>query len=132
MKISLYIDGQTNPVPGYEPVEISKLEDIVRSSCDSIILDETLAYLTTEFIPAILSRVRLNGSIIINGTDINEVARGIMVRLIDSQKLNSLLGAGRQLLFSADDIEALLKNNGFKIINKRVNHYKYSVIGVRQ
>jgi len=131
-KICFFVEGMTNAVPGYEPVEIDSLDDVITSSCNEIMIDNTIDFVSDEIMGSILSKVRKQGKISISGTDLVEVGRGLVTRFMDTKKASSLLGEGRVKLYTLQDIVNILEQRGFKILKKRVNHYKYTVIGMRQ
>ena len=75
--------------------------------------------------------MRYGGKIIITGSDIYEVCRAAMNRNLALKEINTLLYDGRYSISDVFDVVNKIQELGLKIINKRVNDFKYTIIAER-
>lgn len=133
MKVSLYIQGLTNPQSGYLPVSLAELESIDDASIEEIMVVDTLDYYanTSEFISALSSKLQYGGKLTIEGVNIDAVIRGYKFGQINSAQLNQLLYHGKRSVVSNSDIAGVLRSLGLNVVKQSLQQFKYCIVGQR-
>ena len=80
MKIALYLPGIVDgSEDGYQYVDLAQVIDIDNGSCEEILLDNCLDYVSQrkDFLSEIVKKLRYGGKIIVSGLDLHQVGRQI-------------------------------------------------------
>ena len=129
MELYLYHTNDPRPIPENNtaiPKEISRLVEIPDASVNKITLAGSY-FAGEEQLLGILKKIRHNGILIICGPDIFEISRSIISGYIDGKIVREII-MPNELLYSLFELnEIFSKYEDFEIINKRINHYRYSL-----
>ena len=134
MKIALYLPEVFEPQEdGYNQVDISSIGELDDAAYEEILVSDNLDFVDDRdaFTDEIVKKIRYGGKVVVSGVDIFEVARGIIARNIQAQDINQILYLRRCSVSNVFDICKKLSSLGLKIINKRINNYRYTVIAER-
>ena len=134
MKIALYLPEVFEPQEdGYNQVDISSIGELDDAAYEEILVSDNLDFVDDRdaFTDEIVKKIRYGGKVVFSGVDIFEVARGIIARNIQAQDINKILYLRRWSVSNVFDICKKLSSLGLKIINKRINNYRYTVIAER-
>jgi 2-polyprenyl-3-methyl-5-hydroxy-6-metoxy-1,4-benzoquinol methylase len=134
MKIALYLPEVFEPQEdGYNQVDISSIGELDDAAYEEILVSDNLDFVDDRdaFTDEIVKKIRYGGKVVFSGVDIFEVARGIIGRNIQAQDINQILYLRRCSVSNVFDICKKLSSLGLKIINKRINNYRYTVIAER-
>lgn len=111
-----------------------EINNIVSNSCENIIADDIVDYLTCESIPkfieTLVSKLRLGGKIFITGLELGVLCRNIISETISSKDFSNVITAKASLSF-VNDIVNILKNNNLKIETSTVKGLKYEITATR-
>lgn len=115
--------------------------------CEDAECDELVALDIIDYVPALeldsvllhwLKKIRHGGSITLGGVDMREVSRAFVAQKISLEDANILFyGAQsapwqyRKSTLTLQKLIELLESKGLKIVQKRINHFSYSVKAVR-
>lgn len=110
--------------------------------CTELYAGDCLEFFHARFADQILnnwlSKLSIDGTITISGTDIYETMTFLLNRTIGMEQLNTLLYGDRVKLweqkksvYSCHQICSTLEPKGIKIIKKVIDNYKYSIVGKR-
>ena len=134
MKIALYLPEVFEPQEdGYNQVDISSIGELDDAAYEEILVSDNLDFVDDRdaFTDEIVKKIRYGGKVVFSGVDIFEVARGIIARNIQAQDINQILYLRMCSVSNVFDICKKLSSLGLKIINKRINNYRYTVIAER-
>ena len=134
MKIALYLPEVFEPQEdGYNQVDISSIGELDDAASEELLVSDNLDFVDDRdaFTDEIVKKIRYGGKVVFSGVDIFEVARGIIARNIQAQDINQILYLRRCSVSNVFDICKKLSSLGLKIINKRINNYRYTVIAER-
>jgi hypothetical protein len=111
-----------------------EIDQIVSNSCESIIVDDIVDYLTFESIPkfvkALTTKLRLGGKIFITGLELGVLCRSIVSETISSKDFSNVITAKASLSF-VNDIINILKDNNLKIETSTIKGLKYEITATR-
>lgn len=152
--MKLFITVGAQALSGYTTIDPAGGEG--KTSCDFRSLDsvcgqaeateicapEMMDYIHSNDIMNVLknwvSKLRHGGRIIVGGTDLYEVSKGVVSGQLDTVSGNKTLYGNAQLfpfvkigMYTRHDIESVLLELGLKIIHKRVNNRCYVVEAAR-
>lgn len=138
MKLNICYDDKGH-IANYTNVDISdnglNINHIVNNSCDEIIVSDTLDYIPYENINKtlfdIVQKIRLNGRLIITGTDIRCICRLTSADTISVEQFSSIIRDVKSMNTEIN-IKHLLASVGLKIESNLINHHKYEIIAVRK
>jgi hypothetical protein len=138
MKLNICYDDKGH-IANYTNINISddglNINHVVNNSCEEIIVSDTLDYIPYENINKtlfdIIQKIRLNGKLIIVGTDVRCVCRLTATDAISIEQFCSLI-RGFQSMNTEFNIKHLLASAGLKVESSLINHHKYEIIAVRK
>ena len=84
-----------------------------------------------KFVQELVKKIRYGGSITISGSDIYEISRAVMGKNLGLEEAGSLLYDGRYSISNVFDMSARIQSLGLKLVHKRVNNFKYTIIAER-
>jgi len=134
MKIEIYLPGVFEPETNdYDKIDLSEIGSLDDAAYEEIYVDSCLDFIPQrkEFAKEIVRKLRYGGKITISGSEIYEIARGSMNRSLTLEETNSMIYNGRYSISSVFDMVASLQQLGLKIIHKRVNDFKYTIVAER-
>lgn len=152
--MKLYITVGTEPMSGYTTIDPSggegktscdfrSLDNICgQAECKEICAPEMMDYVHCGEVMNVLknwvSKLRHGGRIVVGGTDLYEVSKGIVAGQVDTVNSNKTIYGSANLypfvkigMYTRHDIESILLELGLKIDKKRVNNRCYVVEAVR-
>lgn len=92
---------------------------------------ENFLELYTNHLTEYTKKVAYGGRLTVRGTELNEIARGIINGLLTTNQVAIYMNNGRIKVFSVREIEQALEALGFKTVKKVVNGYQYVLVGER-
>lgn len=112
----------------------TEINEIISNSCESIIADEIIDFLTTEsiskFVEALVSKLRLGGKLFITGMELGVLCRYTASETISSKDFSTVI-APRASLSSVDDVINILKQNKLNIETSTIKGLKYEITATR-
>ena len=134
MKIALYLPGIVDgSEDGYQYVDLAQFMDIDDGSCEEILLENCLDYVSQrkDFLSEIVKKLRYGGKIIVSGIDLHQVGRQITNGFITTSNAASVLYNKRQSSSTIDEMQALLELGSLTIISKQLSDISYTLIAQR-
>ena len=134
MKIALYLPGIVDgSEDGYQYVDLAQVIDIDDGSCEEILLENCLDYVSQrkDFLSEIVKKVRYGGKIIVSGIDLHQVGRQIRNGFITTSNAASVLYDKRQSSSTIDEMQSLLELGSLTIISKQLSDINYTLIAQR-
>tara|TARA_R100000988_G_C3965440_1_gene148528 strand:- start:115 stop:534 length:420 start_codon:yes stop_codon:yes gene_type:complete len=134
MKIALYLPGIVDgSEDGYQYVDLAQVIDIDDGSCEEILLENCLDYVSQrkDFLSEIVKKVRYGGKIIVSGIDLHQVGRQITNGFITTSNAASVLYDKRQSSSTIDEMQSLLELGSLTIISKQLSDINYTLIAQR-
>lgn len=134
MKIALYLPGIVDgSEDGYQYVDLAQVMDIDDGSCEEILLENCLDYVSQrkDFLSEIVKKLRYGGKIIVSGIDLHQVGRQITNGFITTSNAASVLYDKRQSSSTIDEMQALLELGSLTIISKQLSDISYTLIAQR-
>ena len=134
MKIALYLPGIVDgSEDGYQYVDLAQVMDIDDGSCEEILLENCLDYVSQrkDFLSEIVKKLRYAGKIIVSGIDLHQVGRQITNGFITTSNAASVLYNKRQSSSTIDEMQALLELGSLTIISKQLSDISYTLIAQR-
>ena len=134
MKISLYLPGVFEPQEdGYSQVDLSNVGDLDDAAYEEVLVGDSLDFIDDRdsFVDEIVKKLRYGGKIIMSGVDIFEVSRGIISKQVKNSDINQILYLRRCSVSNIFDMANKLSSLGLRIIKKRTNNYRYTLIAER-
>ncbi len=118
-----------------EHIHYSQLDMVSDASCDNINIGSCLDYIPVQYritiLQKILSKLRYNGSVEIDGTDIVEVSRSIYYGGLVGENICVALYNGKQSVDSIGNFSNLLEQFGLHINIKQINGFSYYIKATR-
>jgi len=137
MKLNI-INEYSKEIINYQNILLKEsydFSDIVNNSCEEILCFDSLDYIKhiEKFnkLQIILSKLRLNGKIIICGTDCRSLSRLLLSESITKEDYNKEI-ENKKSLSSSTDIRNVLLSNNLKIEYEIVRGQKYEITAVRK
>ena len=134
MKIALYLPGIVDgSEDGYQYVDLAQVMDIDDGSCEEILLENCLDYVSQrkDFLSEIVKKLRYGGKIIVSGIDLHQVGRQITNGFITTSNAASVLYNKCQSSSTIDEMQALLELGSLTIISKQLSDISYTLIAQR-
>jgi hypothetical protein len=134
MKISLYLPGVFEPQEdGYSQVDLSDVGDLDDAAYEEVLVGDSLDFIDDRdsFVDEIVKKLRYGGKIIMSGVDIFEVSRGIISKQVKNSDINQILYLRRCSVSNIFDMADKLSSLGLRIIKKRTDNYRYTLIAER-
>tara|TARA_Y100000356_G_C11171422_1_gene241552 strand:- start:331 stop:759 length:429 start_codon:yes stop_codon:yes gene_type:complete len=134
MKIAIYLPGLfETKTDGYEHVDLSEIGGLDDGAYEEIFVDSCLDFIEQrdDFTKELVKKIRYKGQIIISGSDMYEISRAMVSKTIGLEEANSIIYDGRYSIGSVLDMVAKLQQLGLKVLHKRVNDFKYTIIAER-
>ena len=134
MKIALYLPGIVDgSEDGYQYVDLAQVMDIDDGSCEEILLENCLDYVSQrkDFLSEIVKKLRYGGKIIVSGIDLHQVGRQITNGFITTSNAAAVLYDKRQSSSTIDEMQALLELGSLTIISKQLSDISYTLIAQR-
>lgn len=100
MKVQILRQGQT-PIQGYNPIFLDvnriNLEGLADNQCEMILaadIFESISYQNiAPVLQALLSKLRLNGELVVGGTEMNLLGSAISNGLLTDEQCSNILGS---------------------------------------
>ena len=136
MKLHVIRKGQ-DKIEGFKVVEVSEsldISDIVSNSCEMVfgpdICDSFSFIGLKDAAEALVSKLRLNGQIVMGGTDVRSFCKTVSLGLLPIGDASNLVGQS-QSMSSPDVILDLFNQLGLKIESVNIDGLHYEVKGRR-
>lgn len=109
-----------------------QLQGVPTNGCEYFVLDECIDQIKdNNIIQQIVSKIRKDGVLSINGKDINLLCQALTTRKINEEQFSEYATNQKQL-WSLDRIINELKLCGLTIINSNIQGINYEVSAIRQ
>lgn len=139
MKLQLIRDDN-NVIDGFktisysDPNKINELNDIVSNSCEYILANTVLDDFEIEESPkivfALVSKLRIGGSIVLLGHDINILAKALINNEIGPNEMSAYVKDKRSVSTALNTV-SLLRDHGLEIVSVKYNSYLYEIFAKR-
>jgi hypothetical protein len=118
---------------GLQYEDINRLDTYEDNSLSEIMLADTLDFYTNDqainLIQKLSAKITKNGSLEIQGTDINQLSLAVINNNIDINTVNDVLYPMKKSISTMLDMQNLLKSYQFTITQKRyVNLFEYYIL----
>lgn len=126
-------------IPNYTNIQIKDdsidLNQIVNNSCEEIIAVDTLDHISYNNVQKtlldIVQKLRLNGKLIIVGTDIRSLSRLVSHENISIEQFNEVILSIKSMNTELN-IKNILVSVGLSIESSLINHHKYEIVAMRK
>lgn len=136
MKIHIH-DEKEQGIEGCKSITYQKLEDlnlVIDNSCEYIlannIFDQFPADDFDSILKILIQKLRLNGTLVISGTDIKLLSKAIYNELIDNKEASKII-ANKKSMDSAINVIEKLENKKLKIITTKILNHNYEIFCAR-
>lgn len=138
MKLQIVHDDNES-IEGYISLTLSEnsksdLSKIVNNSCTEILLLDIIDSFeydkSLEFLLDVLTKIRLNGSIILRGISSLAFSHALLNGSIDSNKASNII-SNIKSIHDQRDVTELLEKNNFRIDTIRLNGVSYELKATR-
>jgi CTP synthase (UTP-ammonia lyase) len=140
MKLQL-IRNIENAIDGFhsilytDPAKINDLNNITTHSCEYIlgnsVLDDFDISDSDKIVYTLITKLRLGGTLILNGHDINILAKSILNKTIESKTFSDIIKEKRSIN-TALNVMKMLESNGLKISTVKYSDYIYEIVSIRE
>jgi len=136
MKLQI-IANESQKIDGFETVWSRKdtelsLDDISDNSCELILakntLDENLDRL--KCLKSIVSKVRMNGTVSISGTDVLCLCKATVCSTINTETCSSIMSSLNSI-GTVSDVKAALKSMGLTVVSSSIHGVNYEITARR-
>ena len=133
MKLQILNQSQ-EPVVGYQTLIIDRnkidLTQIINNECEFIlaadICDSFTAVAIDELVNGLLSKLRLNGELVVGGTDLRLFARAVSNGLISPDDASNLVTSVHSMT-SGQQVRGVLEKSGLQIMSFHMDGLHYEV-----
>jgi predicted SAM-dependent methyltransferase len=137
MKIQI-LTNESNKIEGIETIMIHDMDEGLSSysdnECELILANEILDYvplnMITECLKKIIRKLRLNGKLVVGGTDVRIFSRNIINNMISEQEASKMIGA-KASMSSLITVAKLLQSFGLQVKSSNISGVHYEVVAVR-
>lgn len=139
MKVQL-IKSENSLIKGYKPVyysssiKLQNLSPLSNNECELIlannILDEFNIKESPEIIASLISKLRINGILIVGGTDIRLFCKSIINGLLDEANASEMIGAVNSMS-NVENTVKILQSLNLKIQSSQITGNHYEITAVR-
>ena len=117
---------------GSEYESVTNIDTIPDNSCNEIIINDLLDYLSynesTNILDLLINKLCTNGSIIIQSVDLYQLATAVTFNDIDLDTTKIVLYQNKKAIYTLYDIESELKNRKLNIVEKKyINIFEYYI-----
>lgn len=137
MKINI-INDSSKTIANYKNLVLTSntnFTDIVDNSCEEILCVDALDYVDQNsrnaVLGSILSKLRLNGRIIIAGTDVRSLSRLVLSENISVDEYNKEI-ENKKSLSTSTNIRNILLSSNLKIESELIRGQKYELTAIRK
>lgn len=136
--MKIYVSKDDRTIENFKTVKLKSfsedLSEIINNSCTDIIVDNIIDYLPYEsinkFFQAIVSKLRIDGKMVITGIDAGELSRDILSGKLSPQDYNSIIETSSSISFMSDII-SLLHRLSLKVEVATLKGVKYEISAKR-
>ena len=96
MNINLVVDPNTPTIPDHENIILNDITNIPTTSCQSVVMNNVINYLSDEHIATVLEKIRHNGTITISSIDANLLASSFYRNDIDLNAFSNFVRGSYQ------------------------------------
>ena len=114
MNINLIRNNDAPSVQEHENVLIEQMDEIPPNACVSLILNQTLQYLTKDQLQALLTKVRHNGMINISTLDILQLSAALYHGHINAETFSSMV-EDTKTQYTLLDTKAFFEQQGYVV-----------------
>lgn len=129
-----------SPFNGQNPLDINDILD--DGECHNIQLDKVLRYVPyiniSAYLKFAIKKLRIGGEIVIEDIDTNQVTEAYVNGAINLKTFNKLLFGGKEHAWdfyqsstNLTEVLEIIKDNGLKIIHKRLPNLHFSITAKR-
>jgi len=126
--LTVYLNNKTQPHPEFKPIEPVTLSEVEPGSIE-LLHCNCLEYFPYEqakqLLELIVSRIKIGGFVIIEGTETYEIARNIVNGTFGFDEINQRLYNSVACSLSLLQIEQQLKEKGFETREKDIDNCKF-------
>lgn len=137
MKLNIF-NTQDKIITGYNNIKLHnndiEVEKFPANSCEDIICHDIIDFVSQQhiqqFLTRLSSRLRMNGTMVINGIDINILLKQVLSGETSRVDFNNII-QNRQSLSSMVDIVNILKYNHMIITDAKFKGIEYEIRSTR-
>ena len=127
MNINLIANTNEDPTPqGYENILINDIDKIPANICTSLMLNDTLNYLTNDQFQLLLGKIRHGGTISISSPDAMEIAKALYWGQINLEKFSSLI-IDNKSQHSLIEIKNFFEQSGYTVEAASINEFSFLI-----
>ena len=142
MKVHL-VKSEESLIKGYKPIvllptgslgKLNNLNILSDNECEFILANDTLDEFSRQEIPEVIQmlikKLRINGTLVLGGTDIRVFCKSVINSTIDENQASEIIRA-KQSMTNIQDILSLLQSTGLKIQSSQITGTHYEITAVR-
>jgi len=126
MNVNIVASVDVPLIENHQNITIDNLDNIPANVCTSLVLNETLGYLTNDQVQLLLGKVRHQGVVSINCPDAMETATQFCWGNIDLAAF-SMLTANRRQQHTLLSVRTILEQNGYTIETATTNNLAFYI-----
>lgn len=118
-----------------DPNKINELNEVIQNSCEYIlantVLDDFEIEESTKIMGTLVSKLRLGGSIVVIGHDINTLSKAVVDQQVGPEQISQLI-KNKRSISTALNIVSLLSSMGLSISSVKYNQHLYEIAATRE
>ena len=126
MNINLIRNDDAPPVQEHENVLIEQMDQIAPNACVSLILNQTLQYITKDQLQTLLTKIRHNGIINISALDIVQLSASLYHGSINAETFSSMI-ADTKTQYTLLDTKAFFERQRFIVHTAGVQDFSFYI-----
>jgi hypothetical protein len=136
--MKIYITEGNDKIENYNTIKLENFQDemkeVINNSCTEVVahnvIDKIKSVDIEKFVTILCSKLRIGGKIIITGTDLGTLSRGVINNTISSQDYSSIIENKASLNYM-HNINAMLKKFNLTIDSGLIRGTNYEIIANR-
>lgn len=126
MNLNLVLAEEAPAIADHENIVLNQIENVPQHSCKSLVLQETLNYLTPEQFQVILAKIRHQGVITISSPDAMAIATALCWGKINMETFSTLT-SNRICQHTLLNTKSQLEQNGYVIEMANTNDMSFYI-----
>jgi hypothetical protein len=139
MKLNLVKQGSDSFIEGYHKVEYTggplNLNNISDNECEFILASEIMDVCDSDdiekFLPSLLKKLRLNGILVIGGTDIRLFCKHVVNSLINEKEASNIIKQCKSMT-NVNSMREYISQLGLKIKTLQITGTHYEITATRE
>lgn len=136
--MNIYVTAGNNKIENYNTIKLENFQDeikeVINNSCTEIVAHDVIDKIKhgdiEKFVTILCSKLRIGGKVIITGTDLGTLSRGVINNTISSQDYSSIIENKASLSYM-HNISSMLKKFNLTIDSGLIRGTNYEIVANR-